>query len=35
MPGMLAEIRIGTPADTKLWTAPAMSLRMTFTGVEP
>lgn len=34
VPGMLAEIRIGTPADTKM-DAPAMSQRMTFTGVEP
>lgn len=34
VPGMLAEIRIGTPADTKM-DAPAMSQRTTFTGVEP
>ncbi len=34
VPGMLAEIRIGTPADTKM-DAPAMSQRMTFIGVEP
>lgn len=34
VPGMLAELRIGTPADTKM-DAPAMSQRMTFTGVEP
>ncbi len=34
VPGMLAEIRIGTPADTKM-DAPAMSQRTTFTGIEP
>ncbi len=34
VPGMLAEIRIATPADTAM-DAPAMSQRITFTGVEP
>ena len=34
VPGMLAEIRIGTTADIKMDT-PAMSQRTTFTGVEP
>ena len=34
VPGMLAEISIGTPADIKM-DAPAMNQRMTFTGVEP
>jgi len=34
VPGMLAEIRIGTPADSKM-DVPAMSQRTTFTGVEP
>ncbi len=34
VPGTLAEIRIGTPADTAM-DAPAMTQRITFTGVEP
>ncbi len=34
VPGTLAEIRIGTPADTAM-AAPAFNQRTTFTGVEP
>ena len=34
VPGMLAEIRIDTPADAKM-NAPAMKQRTVFTGVEP
>ena len=34
VPGMLAEIRIDTPADAKM-DVPAFSQRTVFTGVEP